>query len=284
MKQLRALIMKEWLTNRTNFLLPVWFSVGVYVVSLIGLVLNLLRGNQLRLAFSPLNLPEEMRSIVMFTSSAGAVGALGIISMISSILLADSLLNGSYKRKCEIFHLTQPVSQAKIIGAKFLFMTLGSMLLMGVVSLVNSLVVSISLRLLTGAHLYFGITAWAQTFIQYLFPFVFVSTMFWFFAAIFKRKSFLMGLLSILAIYTAISILNFTARMEIPSLLAYIFKLSTIQFNLRPEMMQGGMAPLVTIVENRWAQLLDFDSLMRVIYSVIFFLAGSILYCRREQS
>jgi ABC-type transport system involved in multi-copper enzyme maturation permease subunit len=204
--------------------------------------------------------------------------------MISAMILADSLLNGGFKRKCEILHLSQPVCIGKILISKYLFMTLGTIILLSLISLINSIGISLIIGYYTGAHMYFGITAWAQTLIKLIFTLLFVSSMYWFFAGLFKRKSFFMGTLLIIAIQAAISILNYTAGLHIPSLLAYILRLATISPEMNVNTMTLGVSQLNAIIESQWSNLFDLDTLMRCIYSVIFFIAGGWLYRNRELS
>jgi ABC-type transport system involved in multi-copper enzyme maturation permease subunit len=284
MKQFHALLKKEWQTNRITLLTPLWFTLGVYVIGLFGLIINLIKGNPLQAEFASHNMPAGMESMVLFSTSAGALAAVGSVAMISAVILADSLINGGFKRKCEILHLSQPVSITKILGAKYLFMTLGTIILLSVISLVNTLGISIFLGYHTGAHMYFGITAWAQTLIQLVFTILFVSSMYWFFAGLFKRKSFFMGTLLILGIQAAISILNYTAGLNIPSLLIYVLRLSTVSPDLNFDTMMQGATQLSSMIESKWSTILDIDILMRAIYSAIFCFAGGWLYRNRELS
>lgn len=232
--------------------------------------------------FASHNMPAGLESIVLFSASAGSLVAVGSVAMISAVILADSLINGGFKRKCEILHLSQPVTITKILAAKYLFMTLGTLILLSVISLVNSIGISLFIGYHTGAHMYFGITAWAQTLIQLVFTLLFVSSMYWFFAGLFKRKSFFMGTLLIIAIQAAISILNYTAGLNIPSLLLYVLRLSTISPEMNTNALAQGVTQLNTMIESQWSTMFDIDTLMKVIYSVIFAFSGGWLYRRRE--
>jgi len=284
MKQFRALLKKEWQTNRHTFLIPLWFICGFYGIGILGFLINLIKGNKMVAVFSTLNMPPNMKELYLFSSSASFVIGLGFIAMISSIILADSLINGGYKRKCEILHLSQPVSMPKIIAAKYLFMTLGTMLLLAIVSFVNSMVLSVFFNINSGAHMYFGIVAWAQTFVQSCFTVLFISSLYWMFAGLFKRRSFVMGTLTILAIQVAIGILNYTANLQIPSLISYIIKLSTVQLNMDLSLYLKDLGVFSAAVEGRWKYLLDAYTLQRVVLSAVFFLVGSWLYNTRELS
>jgi len=132
--------------------------------------------------------------------------------------------------------------------------------------------------------MYFGLTAWAQFFIQLVFSIAFVSSMYWFFAGLFKRKSFFMGTFLILAIQAAISILNYTAHLNIPSLTGYIIRLSTVQPDVNIGAMIQSVTELNTYIDNKWYSLFSVTTLMQAIYSAIFCIAGAWLYRKRELS
>ncbi len=284
MKQFKALLRKEWHTNCRILLMPVWFTLGVYAMGLMGLMINMIKGNMLQTAFFTHGYPKGADSIILFTGVAGSVAAVGTIAMITAVILADTLLNGGFKRKCEILHLSHPVSKAKILITKYLFMVVGTIAVLLGVTLVNSLGISTYIGYYTGAHMYFGITAWMQTMVLLFFPTLFAASMYWFFAGMFKRKSFFMGTLVIIGIQAAISILNYTAELHIPSLGAYVLRLLTVQPNLNMVQFMNDMGNFSSVVDAQWSSLITVDSYMRVLYSAIFFVLGSWFYSKRELS
>lgn len=284
MKQIKALIVKEWNTNWTTFLIPLWFTLGVYVMGLIGLIINAAKGNLLQTAITTHGYPTGVENFALFSASSGSLIGLSFVATLSAIGLADTLLNGGFKRKCEILHLSQPVSITKILGVKYGFMLIGTLVLLGIITLINSIGISLFIGYYTGARLYFGLTAWAQLFIQIIFCLAFVSSLYWFFAGLFKRKSFFMGTLAILTIQAAISILNYTANMEIPSLVSYILRLSSVQPEANFATMITGVSDLNKYIDGRWSNLFNTNTLMQIIYSVIFCISGAWLYRRRELS
>lgn len=284
MKQIKALIVKEWNTNWNTFLIPLWFTLGVYVMGLIGLIINAAKGNLLQTAITTHGYPTGVENFALFSASSGSLIGLSFVATLSAIGLADTLLNGGFKRKCEILHLSQPVSITKILGVKYGFMLIGTLVLLGIITLINSIGISLFIGYYTGARLYFGLTAWAQLFIQIIFCLAFVSSLYWFFAGLFKRKSFFMGTLAILTIQAAISILNYTANMEIPSLVSYILRLSSVQPEANFATMITGVSDLNKYIDGRWSNLFNTNTLMQIIYSVIFCISGAWLYRRRELS
>lgn len=282
MKQIKALIVKEWNTNWTTFLIPLWFTLGVYVMGLIGLIINAAKGNLLQTAITTHGYPTGVENFALFSASSGSLIGLSFVATLSAIGLADTLLNGGFKRKCEILHLSQPVSITKILGVKYGFMLIGTIVLLGIITLINSIGISLFIGYYTGARLYFGLTAWAQLFIQIIFCLAFVSSLYWFFAGLFKRKSFFMGTLAILTIQAAISILNYTANLSIPSLTGYIISMSSVNPDLNYGAMVAGLSELNNYIDNQWHNMFNLKMLLQTIYSAIFCLAGAWLYRRRE--
>ena len=47
MKQFKALIRKEWQTHRSTILIPLWFTGAVYVIGILGLMINFIREGRL---------------------------------------------------------------------------------------------------------------------------------------------------------------------------------------------------------------------------------------------
>ncbi|HNX37996.1 MAG TPA: hypothetical protein PL124_06325 [Candidatus Cloacimonadota bacterium] len=283
MKQIKSLFIKEWQTHRMSFLMPLWFTLGVYVIGLLGWILSLIKGSGMSFQTEFIGVKPAMADIILWGSTTGTTIMLGIVAMITAITLADSTINGGFKRKCEILHLSQPVSLVKIVGTKYLFGIFGSILILGVLSLVNSVVISLFTGYFTSSHIYYGMVGWLQGLISISFSILFLGSLWWFFAGLFRRKSFFMGMLVILGIQAAISILNYTAGLHIPSLTGYLAKLSMISINFSPgHSSLPGLASVDKYIGMQWAEIWDWDSLLKVIYSAVFCVGGFLLYRRRE--
>lgn len=282
MKQLKALAIKEWRTNRSTLLIPLWFTLGAYAIGLLGLIIGLVKGQYSQMLISVQNVPSGMGNFLVYSSVYGVMVMLGSVAIISAITLSDSMINGGFKRKCEILHLSQPVSLIKIISVKYAMLTFGTILLFAGLGLVNSLVISFVQAYYTSAHIYFGLIAWFQATIEISLSLIFLASIYWFFAGVYKRKSFFFGTLTILGIQAAISIWNYTAGLHIPSLLGYIVRLGSIQFNVQPSHLNGGINRVLMLCEGKWQHLLSWDSVLKLLYSSVLFVAGYFLYKRKE--
>ncbi|MDD4309998.1 MAG: hypothetical protein PHO32_06420 [Candidatus Cloacimonetes bacterium] len=282
MKQFKALIKKEWQTHWSTIIAPLWFIGGVYAIALLGVIVSLIKGNGWIQMGG--DVPAEMANYILWNSTAGLTMLIGTVGIVSAIILADSMLNGGYKRRCEILHLSQPVCLGKIVGAKYLLLSLGTISLIAVLSLVNSFAASLLAGYKTGASLFVGLSGCAQGFIEISLSLLFVSSLYWFFAGVFKRKSFFMGTLTILAIQVSISILNYTAGLHIPSLLSYIARLAAVNINVNPPAFAGGINNISALIDAKWQQFFVWDSVMKLVYSVIFYFGGFFMYKNRELS
>ncbi len=284
MKQCKALLTKEFRTHWTTLFMPLWFSGGVYVIAILGFLIALLKGEDINFIISVKNVPSTMANLFLYSGVYAMNLMLGTVAIISSITLADNLINGGYKRKCEILHLSQPVSLIKILGIKYLLMVVGTLGVFAVTALFNSLVVSQVQAIWGRGSTYFGVVAWLQSTLEISLSLIFLSSLFWMFAGIYKRKSFFMGVLTLFAIQAAISILNWTAGLAIPSLLGYIANLASVRFELNGNMASQTVDSVFNLINHKWALLFSWDSLLKLIYGAVFFVAGGYLYNKRDLS
>ncbi len=282
MKQCKALLRKEWNTHKAGFLMPLWFTGGVYVTALLGWIISLIKGSGIVYQIQTGEIPFGMENLLLYTGSAGAAALLGFVSLVTAISLSDSLINGGFKRRCEILHLSQPVAFSKIAITKYLFICAGTILLYGALSLVNSLVISLGTGYLIHTQTYYGLVGWLQIWILMSLSILFMASLFWFFAGLFKRKSFFMGILTIMAIQAVISILNYTAGWHIPSLASYLAELVAVNVSFDPESANLGIQNINLVIQQAWQNIFSWNSLLKVIYSAVLFIGGAWLYKRRE--
>ncbi len=284
MKQCKALFKKEIQTHWSILLTPVWFTGGVYVTTLIGLIIGWLKGSSLDWAVSVKHIPKGMEGLIMYSSVYSISLLLGVVATITAIILADSLINGGFKRKCEILHLSQPVTLSRILGIKYLLMVPGTFLIFSLMALINAFVMSCLQIWFLSGHFYFGFVAWVQSILETGFSMMFLSSLFWFFAALYRQKSFFKGVLTILGIQAVISILNYTAGLDIPSLLGYIGRLATIRFELNGSSNPQALESVFYLITQKWLMLWSWETLLKVVYSIALFVGGFHLYRRRQVS
>ena len=282
MKQFRALIRKEWQTHRGTILIPLWFTGAVYVIGILGLMINFIREGRLTIVTGGMKVSAMEASVGLYGVSFAMLMMLGMVSIITAIILADGMINGAFKRKCEILHLSQPVSMLKVLGAKYALLVLGTFALSAALSLVNSFVLSGLLNIWMPVHTYYAMVAWAQGSVGMLLSLLVVASYYWLSAAFFKRKSFFMGTLVILGIEIAIAVLNYTGKLGIPSLMDYIAKLIGIQVHIEPHGMNALGLNLDDLIALQWKSVISWLTLQKLVLSAVFVAGGYWFYSRRE--
>ncbi|MDD4223596.1 MAG: hypothetical protein PHD87_03320 [Candidatus Cloacimonetes bacterium] len=284
MKQCKALLRKEWDTHWPGFLIPLWITGGVYVTALIGWIISLIRGHSLSALVSVSGMPAGYDAYVLYSTAAAVTTLLGFISMISAAGLADSVINGGFKRRCEILHFSQPVSFLKIAGSKYLLVSLASILLFGLLSLLNAAVITMIGRTLVSAGFQYGFTGWLQSFIGGSLSILFVGSLAWLFAGIFKHKSFLLGLLVLLGIEIVIGVLNYTTGWHIPSLFEFLGRMIALKVEIDPPVSVLPSAEINALIGRSWNSILSWTSALKLALSAAFTLAGAWFYQNRELS
>ena len=283
MKQFKALLLKEWQTNWKGFLMPVWICLGVYLTILLGFILSQIKGNDMTFLTGGSTMTPASADSLLLSVAMIVTAVLGFVGILNASGLADHMINGGYKRKCEILHLSQPVSLLKILGSKYLIMTLGTILLITLLSLINNLGISLIMHYYTGAQIYYGFMGWLVVSLELALSLIFASSLFWFFASVFTKKSAAMGILSVVAIQTTTIILNYMAGFKIPYLGAYLLRLGTVSVDSNS---QARVMKLVTSADAtlayRWSLVWNWDSLMKVSLSAVFFVLAYYLIKRRE--
>ena len=282
MKQFKALIRKEWQTHRSTILIPLWFTGAVYVIGILGLMINFIREGRLTIVTGGMKVGAMEASVGLYGVSFAMLMMLGMVSIITAIILADGMINGAFKRKCEILHLSQPVSMLKVLGAKYALLVLGTFALSAALSLVNSFVLSGLLNIWMPVHTYYAMVAWAQGSVGMLLSLLVVASYYWLSAALFKRKSFFMGTLVILGIEIAIAVLNYTGKLGIPSLMDYIAKLIGIQVHIEPHGMNALGLNLDDLIALQWKSVISWLTLQKLVLSAVFVAGGYWFYSRRE--
>jgi len=283
MNQCKALLKKEWWINWKQLLLPVWVSLAFIGVCIIGLLIGLIKGKTITYFRMEGNFPPEFSNLFLFGSVQTLNIALGFLSIMVAIMLADNLINGGFKLKCEILHQSQPVSLTKMLSSKYVFLILGSFIVFAVISFIGTLIITFTQMYFTYAVFYFGFYAWLQCTVEMLFTLIFVCSLFWFFACLYQNKSFFMGIITLVGIELAIKLLNYTSGLDLPSLLGYLSKFIKISSNPGfGNAMDLKVKTLADIVQANWQNVININTLLKLLYSVILTLGGSVLYKRRE--
>ena len=289
MKQIKALIKKEWWTHWATMMLPSWFTLGVIVTFLIGLIWALIQGADLNFFVNMKSFGNEYDKIVLWGLGLAGPAMLAFLAMLTGTGMADTMLNSGFKKHCEIFHLSQPVSLPKIIGVKFGLITLGLYLQIVIISLLGVTAAGSYLAIKLGLSVAYAYTGMLQSLISMFFPFLFVVSFYWMFAGIFKNGSFMKSVAIVAGIEIARNILNKATGFHFSSLVSYLGKLAGLGSGVNISLADSkigslGNATADATINSVWSMLLDEFSLQRIAFSIIFFAAGYWFYSRREIS
>ena len=137
MNQCKTLLKKEWWINWKQLLLPVWVSLAFIGVCIIGLLIGLIKGKGITYFRMEGNFPPGFNNLFLFGSVQTLNIALGFLSIMVAIMLADNLINGGFKLKCEFLHQFQQFSLTKMLSSNFVFLILGSFIFFAFISLLG---------------------------------------------------------------------------------------------------------------------------------------------------
>lgn len=280
MKQCKALLKKEWQTHWKPLMAPLLFVALVYFTILVSFLIKLIK--QGGITHQSLVSLFDFGLQAPYWVSMSVTTLLAFIHLVSGIVLADSLINSDHKRQCQIFHFSQPLPFVKIAGIKYLFSCIGPILLLAVVSLINVLVLNLWSGLYKFPNFWLGMTGWLQTFISAGLSILFVASLAWFFAGLFKRKSFLLGILILLGIEIILQILNYELGWRIPSLMEQFMRLINLNVSIPRIMLEHTKLSMTRLVQANWQDVFSIFNALKIGLSAVFGVLGALLYKRRE--
>lgn len=283
MKQFKALLKKEWHTHKGSFLAPVWVTLAIYGVFLIGLLISYAKGNFANISLNPAGIPAmsaDQTNVLGWMAVAGTAILLGFITTMIGFGLTDGLINGDRRKRCEIFHLSQPVPLVKMLAAKHAALMLGALGMVFALTLVNSAVLAVAMKSIVGCDFWFCFSGGLFGFVSVVFSYLFATSLMWLFASLFRNKLFLILVLTISGIEASIHLLNYLVGWSIPSLWSYVLRM--LNFTIRSAEVSGTKITSALLLQNSWGGLLSVDNIMRVVYSAIFLISGYFIQKHRE--
>lgn len=230
MQQFKALLIKEWNTHRKSFLTPTWVLMTIYLLSLVTFVYGSIRYG-LPSIVQTMDAPENQEIALWILHYAATIFIAGI-SILTTLVLTEATLNHDYIKRCEIFHLSQPVSLKKILAAKAIFVSVGIFLQYLVLMLVNYLVMSVGMAILGFNSYSLGFNA-----VLYTIPYIITSMLMliptlWFFTCVFRKNSFIKMILFFVIFDVVGLILKISWGVKLYSLTGFWSRVVMTPFNL----------------------------------------------------
>ncbi|HNQ43810.1 MAG TPA: hypothetical protein PKI59_05245 [Candidatus Cloacimonadota bacterium] len=280
MKQFKALLLKEFRSHRFVFLLPAFFLAGTYALFLISAIIGWIKMGNLSGVMEIKQMSPDEHAIIVWAANYISAMIMGWVTVIAGAGLVDHLLNNDYVKKCEIFHLSQPVSLKKIMGAKLSIVFGGELLLVLILVLVNSLVLGILFSILGVQSGFSGIVPAIQAFMATAITYISLLAVLWFFASLFRKNSGYYTILIIAGINIALEILKYFTGWDIYSPMDFITSSISNPIGLQMSNITKGMVP--TLRPQAWAGIFNLDTLYHLLASAALIVLGYIAYHRRE--
>ncbi|MBC8386058.1 MAG: ABC-2 transporter permease, partial [Candidatus Cloacimonetes bacterium] len=192
MNNMKALLTKDFQINKKTLLMPFWITAGFYLLMIIGVLIAYFRGD-FQFSFSHFDGGPPVPAI-NYIANLTIAAFPGFLCMIFSIMIMQGALNEDLRRKCELFHRSQPVSIWERTGSKFLVGTIGNWLVFLVIVIFNFIVINtifISLGQFTFNTAIIGLLQSVIVMLRYT---ILIGSVAFFFSSIFKDKAFFKGI------------------------------------------------------------------------------------------
>jgi len=203
-RQFKTLLLKEWHTYKKTFLIPLWVLLVHYGLGIIAFAYGAIRFGLPN--FVNLDSSQPGINVLLWGLHYGAAIFLAWLSLLTSISLADVCLNQDYQKRCEIFHLSQPVSLLKIMGTKAAFVSVAVFIEFIVLILVNYLIIGTISFAIGYPSFTIGLGALINATVYMLKASILLIPLVWFFSSMF-RKTPAVKLLLFFAIYESIRLM-----------------------------------------------------------------------------
>ena len=306
MKQMKALLTKDFHAFRKGLMVPVWIVGGAYVLFFLMILYAYAKGNaNIKISGFPLDVltNPEMSKAVSFAMQMGMyLSFIGIVVGIIMVSVAALLLNSDVKHKCELFHRSQPVSVWKLTASRYL-MGLGGMIgLALLLGIFNLLITNLMVGIGTPLHInwWLSINGLLLSWLHLAVALLTVGSLCFVLSALFRDNAFGKGILGVAALEIVIQGMNGFYSLGIPSLAKALFRLvmsglvrmgdslgnmhyGVINFSntCRPSDLHSFTLPPY-FLHNLWSTLFTWDIAFKLLFCGVMFVLATCLYHRRE--
>lgn len=276
MHQYKALLKKDWQVNWKIMLVPAWFLLATYTLTLVVLVSGYIKsGSVISVAFQT-NL-QHVDALIWTLHFSAAIG-IGILASITSMQLMD-IINQDHLKQCEIFHFSFPISLSKTLGTKLIFVMLGPFLLYLLLAAINCLVMNLATALLGFSDLALSFNALINSIPYVILFFLVFPPLCALFAGIFKKYGPISMLFSLAAIDTMLMIISKLYGVKQFSIISYYLAILSKPLAVSRAVMSGNISSMGLF---SWSHLFSSDALIRVAISAVLILITYHFIKRRE--
>ena len=280
MNKFKTLVRKDWIISKKTLLMPFWITAGFYLLIILGIVIAYYKGDvQSNLFDFPVDTPINA---ISYIANLSVVGFPGLMSIIFIILLMQGALNEDIRRKCGLFHRSQPVSIWLRTGSKFYVGLIGNWIVLFLIALFTFIVVNIILTTIHQFDVTTAISGMLQAFIAFVKTGLIVGSLTFFCSAIFKDKAFLKGLSILVAVQILFLIFNQMFGWDLPLPISYLIKLMT--FDAGQKVLVGiDDFEALNLIKNAWNSILfNWKTLYQILFSGALFAGATLIYKNKE--
>ncbi len=280
MNKFKTLIRKDWIISKKTLLMPFWITAGFYLLIILGIVIAYYKGDfQSKFFDFPIDTPINA---ISYIANLSVVGLPGLMSIIFIIMLMQGALNEDIRRKCELFHRSQPVSIWLRTGSKFYVGLIGNWIVLFLIALFTFIVVNIILATIHQFDVTTAISGMLQAFTAFVKTGLIIGSLTFFCSAIFKDKAFLKGLSILVAVQILFLIFNRMFGWDLPLPISYLIKLMT--FDAGQKVLVGiDDFEALNLIKNAWNSILfNWKTLYQILFSGALFAGATLIYKNKE--
>ncbi len=292
MKQFKALILKEYNTHKKQFLVAIWINLGVYAAIIIGLIIDFVRNGKLNvISLNSSDFGQFSPDLIMWGVNFFLAIVPAVLIFFVAGVVTENILNEDFKKKCAIFHLSQPVNLWKIIGSKVAAITGIFSIVLLLLTLLNGIVVSTIMSFLFKSNFGYGMIAMVQSYLLNITNIIFFTSISWIFSSMFTEKSGIKSVGLIIGYETTRGILLNISGIKLPSFVMYTTKLAfnnlhTVGVNFQTTKKFYTILPqndqLRLIIQETWLSILNGEMVLKLVISVGLFALSYYFYKKRE--
>jgi len=301
MKQFKALLLKEYWTNKKWVYMPLIISISLFVLfGIIAIIATFHPDGEVN-TIDFWNDYENVNTFDMGMNYETEITlhgrlvhsyALGMWMLIGStllilicyIVLTTGVINDDFKKKCIVFHTALPVSFLKRTMAKFAFIIGTLPLQMFGLSIINLLIVITFFSKNVTFHQFgYAFLGLLQASISLFIWATLLLSIIWFFSAVFKNKTINYIILTYILSTSILGFIDWYFKVEIVKYLVLpflkmLFKFD-INFTISSIMILGDINNAVFV---NWLNIFSTGSLWKLGFAAAFFTLGKNILSKRE--
>lgn len=286
MLQTKALVKKEYWTQKKTLLLPFIIQGAMYLIIAILFAISYFRGD---LDFSAINFEItkfDIDSTNVFFWILGFMNSLFPAVLILAIYsgMAVSVVNDDFKHNCILFYSTTPVSFLNKSLVKIAFVLGSTAISFFIMALVNIFLQTAIIAPFININIFYVLLGFLQSYIQLLLSMLMIFSLIWLFSAIFISKTASKFFLSYV-IYKAILGIGSTfwgVFSYFNALERYIFRLIIPNTVVKIDDLLSENQQIRNLIIENWNSIFSQESLQKILFAIAFFTVASIIIKKRE--